>query len=84
MWPLGRGSIVAVIPFASYPQSRFQPCPRCGASVESARVAKHNCEEERLLAIAIGNESARFEAEFAAWLASPYGRFLVWLAERER
>jgi hypothetical protein len=72
------------IPFASYPRSRFQPCPTCGASVESARAAEHRCEDERLLAVEIGNESARFEAEFAARLASPHGRFLIWLAERTR
>ena len=47
-------------------------------------MAKHSCQEERLLATTIGEESARFEAEFAAWLASPHGRFLVWLAQRDR
>jgi hypothetical protein len=52
--------------------------------VESARIAEHKCTDERLLAISIGQESVRFEAEFAAWLASPHGRFLVWLAERGR
>lgn len=72
------------IPFASYPQSRFQPCPTCGASVESARAAEHRCEDERLVAAAVGEEGARFEAEFSAWLASPHGRFLIWLAERTR
>jgi hypothetical protein len=72
------------IPFASFPQSRFQPCPRCGASVESARLREHTCTDERLFAISIGAESARFEAEFAAWLDSPHGRFLAWLAQRDR
>jgi hypothetical protein len=52
--------------------------------VDSARAAEHKCNDERLLAISIGEESARFEAEFAAWLASPHGRFLVWLAQRDR
>lgn len=72
------------IPFAAYPQSRFQPCPRCGASVESARAAAHNCDDERLLAFAISGEIGRFDAQLAAWLASPPGRFAEWLAERKR
>lgn len=72
------------MPFAAYPQSRFQPCPRCRASVESARRAAHKCDEERLLTSRINGEIARFDAEFAAWLASPRGRFAAWLAGRTR
>ena len=72
------------IPFAAFPQSRFQPCPVCGASVEQARAAAHECDEEHQLAAAINDEIARFEAQLAAWLASPHGRFAVWLAARER
>ncbi len=78
------GWIVGCIPFAAYPQSRFQPCPRCGASVESARTAAHKCDDERLIALAIDREIVRFGPQFAAWLASPTGRFAVWLAERTR
>jgi hypothetical protein len=84
MCPVRSRSIVGGIPFAAYPQSRFQPCPRCGASVESARTAAHKCDDERLIALTIELESAGFDAHFAAWLASPPGRFAVWLAEQRR
>jgi hypothetical protein len=45
------------------------------------------CDDERLLAFQnsrLRQEIAQFDAQLDAWLASPEGRFAVWLAERQR
>lgn len=47
----------------------------------------HVCDSERLLAFQnfrVRQEVARFDTQLGAWLATPEGRFAVWLAERQR
>ena len=73
--------------FGSFPQSRFMPCPECGASVEHSEVGAHVCERERLLdyrLFQLREEIDAFDAQLAAWHASARGRFAAWVAERER
>lgn len=63
------------------------PCKECGASVERAAAGGHECDPERLLdfrLVQLRDELAAFDEQLTAWLASPRGRFAVWLAERER
>jgi hypothetical protein len=76
-----------IIVFGSFPQSRYMPCPECGASVERVEAGAHECEGERLLDLRLfqlREEIAAFDAQFAAWLASARGRFAAWVAERDR
>jgi hypothetical protein len=73
--------------FGSFPQSRYMPCPECGASVERAAAGAHACDGEQLLdfrLFQLREEIAEFDAQFAGWLASAGGRFATWLAERDR
>jgi hypothetical protein len=73
--------------FGSFPQSRYMPCPECGASVGRAEAAAHVCDGERLLdfrLFQLREEMAAFDAQLTAWLASARGRFAAWLAERDR
>jgi hypothetical protein len=76
-----------IIVFGSFPQSRFMPCPECGASVERAEADAHMCDSERLLDFRffqLREEILAFDAQLAAWLASARGRFAAWVAERDR
>jgi hypothetical protein len=73
--------------FGSFPQSRYMPCPACGASLERAEAAAHTCDTERLLnfrLFQLREEIEAFDSQLAEWLASARGRFAAWLAERER
>jgi hypothetical protein len=73
--------------FGSFVQSRFMPCPDCGRSVERAHAGGHRCDPERLLdyaVFALRHELVAVDAEIAAYLASPRGRFELWYAARER
>jgi hypothetical protein len=73
--------------FGSFPQSRYMPCAECGASVERAAAAVHECDTERLLdfrLFQLREEIATFDAQLADWLASARGRFAAWIAERDR
>jgi hypothetical protein len=73
--------------FGSFPQSRYMPCPECGASVDRVEAAAHACDAEQLLdfrLFQLREEIAAFDAQLAAWRASARGRFAAWLAERER
>ena len=73
--------------FGSFPQSRYMPCPSCGASLERAKAAAHTCDPERLLnfrLFQLREEIEAFEPQLAEWLASARGRFAAWLAERDR
>jgi len=66
--------------------SRYMPCPDCGASLER-RDDGHACEHERWLEFQLfqlRDEVDELEAEVAAYLASPWGRFERYYAERER
>lgn len=67
--------------------SRYLSCDDCGASVERGERTGHECDRERRLdyeVFQVRDELGRFEAELAAYLALPRGRFEVWYAERER
>jgi hypothetical protein len=68
-------------------QSRYMPCADCGASVDLAASAAHECETERLLdfrLFQLRDEIAAFDAQLGEWLATARGRFAAWLAERDR
>jgi hypothetical protein len=62
-------------------RSTTSACNRCGAPVHRTERPSHICEQAPILALA---EIDAFDDELAAWLATPHGRFAVWLAERER
>ncbi len=62
------------------------PCERCGASVDRG-ADEHACEEGRrldYLVFQLRGEILGFEAELAAWLETPGGRFELFYAERMR
>jgi hypothetical protein len=71
----------------SLPSPRYMPCERCGASVDRHSQAAHECELERrldFLVVQLGMDVDSFEDGFAAWLATPRGRFELFYAERTR
>ena len=73
--------------FAAFHQPLRLPCPECGASVERALADSHVCEAERVLdfrLVQLRGEIGEFDTQLTAWLASPHGRFAVWLAEHDR
>jgi phage portal protein BeeE len=73
--------------FAYYPQSQFQPCPDCGAPVQSEEDDAHRCEQRRFVEyqmLVLRPEIVAFEAELCDWLDTPQGRFAAYYAERER
>lgn len=68
-------------------QSRYMPCPECGASVDQQEADQHRCDEERRLdyrLFQLRDEVAAFDDELTAYLDSPHGRFEQWFAERTR
>jgi formate dehydrogenase maturation protein FdhE len=68
-------------------QSRYMPCPECGASVDHVEAEAHACEQERRVSyqlFQLRDEVARFDAELAEYLASPRGRFEQFYAARTR
>ena len=68
-------------------QSRYMPCPECGASVDHVEAEPHACELERRVSyqlFQLRDEVAGFDAALAAYLASPHGLFEQWYAERSR
>jgi hypothetical protein len=68
-------------------QSRYMPCPDCGASLTREDSADHECERERWLdyqMFQLRFEVTGLDDEVAAYLASARGRFEAWCAERER
>jgi hypothetical protein len=73
--------------FGSLPQPSYMPCEECGASLPFGAGDEHVCSEQRRLEYQLFQlraELAAFEAQFAAYLESPQGRFELWYAERER
>ena len=63
------------------------PCERCGASVDRGAADEHACEEGRrldYLVFQLRGEILELEAELAAWLETPGGRFELFYAERTR
>jgi hypothetical protein len=71
----------------SLPQPRFLRCPDCGESVAADARSGHVCEEERWATYQLHElreELASLEAQIAAYLDSPRGRFEAWDAARRR
>jgi hypothetical protein len=63
------------------------PCPECGASLAREAAGTHVCDGERMLdfrLFQLRGEIAAFDAQLSAWLASAYGCFAAWIAERDR
>ncbi len=63
------------------------PCTECGASVARGERDAHVCDAERRLEFELfqlRGAIAAFDAELAAYLDSPQGRFEAWDAERRR
>jgi hypothetical protein len=75
------------IVFAFFADSRYMPCPECGASLGSEDPAEHSCDPTRRVEFQMFRmraELARLEDEVAEYLRSPEGRFELWYAERHR
>ena len=71
--------------FLSEPQ--YMPCPECGVAVAREDTESHVCHPERWADVQLFRLRPEFdliELEFAEYLATPQGRFAVWLAERDR
>lgn len=69
------------------PQPKHMPCPECGVSVRAAELDEHVCSPDRWLdyqVFQLREEIEAFEAELAAHLSTPRGRFELFYAERER
>jgi hypothetical protein len=70
-----------------FTEHRFTPCEACGASIDVTLQDLHVCDPDRRLEyefFLLGAEIATFDAQLAAFLESPRGRFEVWVAERDR
>ena len=71
-----------------YPQSRYTPCPDCGAPVPVDEEAdSHECERQRYVEyqmLLLRLQIAAFEQQFNDWLHTPNGRFAAYYAARER
>ncbi len=69
-----------------FPQPHYLPCAECGHSVARGQ-EPHVCDRERPLdyvVFQLRDEIAEFDRQLSTWLASPAGRFAVWLAVRDR
>jgi hypothetical protein len=68
-------------------EPRHMPCDDCGASVARDERDEHVCDPERRLdyvLFQLRHEIESFDGDLEAYLRTPHGRFLAWLAERER
>jgi hypothetical protein len=73
--------------FSFFTEHRFMPCAACGASVERTLRHLHVCDPDRRHQydlFRLREEIAAFDAQLAAFLDSPAGRFEAWLAARSR
>jgi len=67
-------------------ESRFMPCPECGASLDRTIEPNHECSSERRAEyqmFALRDEVAQLEAGVQHYLGTTLGRFEVWLAARQ-
>jgi hypothetical protein len=74
-------------PMSSFFTSHHMPCPRCGASVAEIDRDDHECDPRRQVdfrMLQLRDEVASFDESLDTYLASPRGRFALWLAARER
>jgi hypothetical protein len=71
-----------------YPQSRYTPCPDCGAPVPvDEEVEGHECERQRYVEyqmLLLRLQISAFEQQFNDWLHTPHGRFAAYYAARQR
>lgn len=68
-------------------ESRHMPCDECGASVARDERDDHVCDPDRRIdyvLFQLRHEIEAFDGALGDYLRSPQGRFLEWLAERER
>ena len=73
--------------FGPFTDHEHVPCEECGESVARAEWDAHLCDYERALTFRLfhlRDELGALEAEFAAFMTTPAGRFEAWYAERER
>jgi hypothetical protein len=73
--------------FAFFANSKYMPCPDCGASLAGDEPDEHVCEEGRRIdfqMFRLRGQIARFELDLADFLATPTGRFETWYAESRR
>ena len=71
----------------AFPSPDHMPCPDCGASLPVAGAPEHVCDADRRLEYALVELRpgiARFDADLAAWLETPDGRFARFIAEQGR
>jgi ssDNA-binding Zn-finger/Zn-ribbon topoisomerase 1 len=66
------------------PRPTFEACPECGVALHRDELEGHRCDEKRQVELAVRRQVNAFEGELGAWLATPHGRFAMWLAERDR
>ena len=79
----GKGRAV----FAFFANSRYLPCPECGASLAGEDPDGHTCEPERRIEFQMfrmRGELVQLEQEIADYLRSNEGRFELWYAEHRR
>jgi hypothetical protein len=69
------------------PNPQYVACNECGACFPRWEEPDHVCDRERWLdyqLVKLRDEREAFDADFGAWLATPYGLFEQWYAVRER
>ena len=70
-----------------YPQSRYTPCPDCGAPVPEEEGVDHRCDMRRFVEyqmLLLRPDIVAFEDELSEWLHTPRGRFETYYAARNR
>jgi hypothetical protein len=71
----------------AFPQPHFMPCSECGGSVARVEIDGHVCDQQRWLDYQMfqhRDQTASFESDLNAYLASAHGRFELWYAEHVR
>jgi len=67
-------------------ESRFMPCPECGASLDRSIELRHECSSERRAdyqMVGLHERITRLQDDVEGYLDTPAGRFEVWLAARQ-
>ena len=73
--------------FGFLADSRYWPCPNCGASLAGEHPEDHSCDPARRVEFQMfrmRGQLAALEQQVAEYLRSPEGRFELWYAERQR
>ncbi len=75
---------------SAFPPPQYVPCPHCGEALpvdSSTAPVGHDCDVTRRLEHVVRlmqAETAAFDEQWSAWLASPAGRSAARLAELSR